>query len=246
MIRSALEKLEEMAQAAKEARVLKVGGVEYVDGQVTDVRKKDPEPDTLGLHTLTAVVDYIRENRDELEREKCVLHIVDPTTVELRGPLIGHFRQRSRFIRAQAVDLTETSDLRIGKFSPVEHVVIGLQALFVASPERAELIRVLGNVKGETVSTQVDDGMTQEVSVRAGALIDKLQVPNPVTLAPYRTFREVEQPAGPFLVRVKKSEQNGILVGLFEADGGAWRLEAVKRIRTWLEEADVSPVVILG
>jgi len=246
MIRAALEKLEEMAHAGKQVGVIKVGEVEYVTGDVTDVRKKDPEPDTLGLHTLTAVVDYIRENRDDLEREKCVLHIVDPTTVELRGPITGHFRQRTRFIRAQATDLTQAADLRMGRFHPVEDVVIGLQALFVASPERAELIRVLGNVKGETVTTQVDDGMTQEVSVRAGALVDKLQVPNPVTLAPYRTFREVEQPAAPFLVRVKKSDQNGILVGLFEADGGAWRLEAVKRIRTWLEEAGVSPVVILG
>lgn len=240
----AIEKLEELVRAS-EAKVIYVDGVSYSTRQIHDLRKKEPEPETLVVHSLQAVVDYIAGNRDGLELGECVLHIVGPQQVDLRSRISGHFQQRPTFVRGVATDLTEGASLKLGRFHPVEEVVIGLQALFVDSPERREVIRVLGNVKGELVTTQVDNGMTQEVSVRAGALTDKLEVPNPVSLAPYRTFREVEQPSSPVVLRVKKTE-NGIVVGLFEADGGAWRLAAVKRIRDWLQAAGVGPVAILG
>ena len=59
------------------------------------------------------------------------------------------------------------------------------------------------------------------------------KVPNPVQLSPYRTFVEVEQPESKFVFRMRE----GARCGLFEADGGAWKLEAMNNIKEYLKEA---------
>lgn len=51
-------------------------------------------------------------------------------------------------------------------------------------------------------------------------------------LAPYRTFLEVEQPESQFIFRMKDGPRGAI----FEADGGAWRNQAIVNIREYLKE----------
>ena len=53
-----------------------------------------------------------------------------------------------------------------------------------------------------------------------------------VNMQPFRTFREVEQPESVFLLRL---DGNGN-VGLFEADGGVWKLEATRNISAYFEQ----------
>ncbi|OSB00487.1 hypothetical protein B2H85_13365, partial [Clostridium botulinum] len=53
-----------------------------------------------------------------------------------------------------------------------------------------------------------------------------------VTLAPYRTFPEIEQPLSRFIFRM----QQGPSAAIYEADGGAWRNQAMQRIKAYLEE----------
>jgi len=60
-------------------------------------------------------------------------------------------------------------------------------------------------------------------------------VPNPVTLRPYRTFSEVEQPASQFVFRMKTGGSSPSCA-LFNADGGAWALEAIENIKRWLSD----------
>ena len=63
-----------------------------------------------------------------------------------------------------------------------------------------------------------------------------------VTLQPFRTFLEVEQPAGEYIFRV----QPGNSCALFEADGGLWRLKAMDLVKGWLKNnlaASTNPVV---
>lgn len=54
-----------------------------------------------------------------------------------------------------------------------------------------------------------------------------------VKLKPYRTFFEVEQPESEFLLRIGDGGQ----VGLFEADGGMWKMTARYTIKSYLQEA---------
>lgn len=77
-----------------------------------------------------------------------------------------------------------------------------------------------------------DNGISQMATVRDGvASLAKAKTPNPVTLRPYRTFNEVEQPASQFIFRINKLAN----LALFEADGGKWKLEAVESIANYLK-----------
>ena len=53
-----------------------------------------------------------------------------------------------------------------------------------------------------------------------------------VNMQPFRTFLEVEQPESVFLLRL---DGNGN-VGLFEANGGVWKLEATRNISAYFEQ----------
>lgn len=80
------------------------------------------------------------------------------------------------------------------------------------------------------VST-MDNGVTQEVSVRRGVALKEQQTVQPIVhLQPYRTFLEVAQPASDFLLRIDKDGHPA----LYEADGGAWKLEAKRSIAAYL------------
>ena len=56
-------------------------------------------------------------------------------------------------------------------------------------------------------------------------------VPNPVTLCPYRTFLEVEQPESQFVFRIK--DEGGVQFKLVEAEGGMWKNEAMHLIKNY-------------
>lgn len=60
-------------------------------------------------------------------------------------------------------------------------------------------------------------------------------VPNPVTLRPYRTFLEAEQPSSAFVFRI--SDRNGEpSFKLIEAEGGLWKNVAMQNIKKYLEQ----------
>jgi hypothetical protein len=198
--------------------------------------KPGPAAKTLGVSTLGAIRDYLTTNRDDLDVEQIMVHVHAPTRVDVLGPLFPRSRARETFATAQVADLT---DGFLGKFLQLEDFLIGLQIRFADADDRPRLLALLSTVKHETVKTALDDGMTQVVQARAGvALISDVAVPNPVLLTPYRTFRDVVQPSSLFVLRVQAGHAGGLpQVGLFEADGGAWRLFAIARVRTWLTEA---------
>lgn len=69
---------------------------------------------------------------------------------------------------------------------------------------------------------------------RTGVVLKEQVTIRPIVqLQPYRTFLEVEQPVSDFLLRVDKQGK----IALYEADGGAWKLEAKRRIAAWLTDA---------
>ena len=78
--------------------------------------------------------------------------------------------------------------------------------------------------------------MTQGVTVRKNLVsVENTTMPNPVTLRPFRTFTEVEQPASRFVFRAQ--DKDGMHFMLVESDGGAWRSEAMANIKQFMQEA---------
>lgn len=99
---------------------------------------------------------------------------------------------------------------------------------------RAVADRFAGTVTDGTITEYGDDGVSQKATVKRGvASREEKKVPSPCILRPYRTFHEVEQPASTFIFRMK-SGSNGPECALFEADGGAWKNQAMNNIRDYL------------
>jgi len=198
--------------------------------------KPGPKANTLNVARLGALRDYLRANRDALHLSELVIHVVGPSVVSVLGPLDPRSRTRECFVAAVALDTTEGF---LGQFMSIEAFIIGLQTRFSDAEDRNKVLALLGTVKHEQVKTSQDDGIAQSVTARAGiALVAEVIVPNPVRLAPFRTFRDVLQPPSAFVVRLQSGREGGLpTVALYEADAGTWKLTAVERVASWLEEA---------
>ncbi|PKM71911.1 MAG: hypothetical protein CVU92_07830 [Firmicutes bacterium HGW-Firmicutes-17] len=220
--RSFIEKIEQMA----DVELIEVGGVQYSSKELSQI--VPPKPNYINVKSLTAIIDFINANVDELEAGKLIIHVVDHETVKIISALDRIYRAREYYIWAQA----EPPEIRLNNFTDRESFNIMLQSRFADVADRADVLRSIGKMRYENEVKMEDDGITQTVASKAGvALVREDQIPNPVRLAPFRTFSEIEQPISPFILRV----DDKCNVGLFEADGGAWKNKAMQSIKDYLE-----------
>lgn len=139
-------------------------------------------------------------------------------------------------------------EIRYSSFLDQEQMNISLQSQFEETKDRNILLKVIGNLKEEAVRNASDDGVSQAVTIKTGvASVGDVKVPNPVGLAPYRTFNEVTQPTSSFVFRMREGMQSAI----FEADGGAWELEAMNNIKNFLtknleEQINCGHVIVIA
>jgi hypothetical protein len=191
-------------------------------------RVKEPKAEALAISTLTGFVDYIKSNIDAIDT-KLLIHVVSPSVVKLYGPL-NIDRDRETYLAAGA-DLP--NNIRYERFLDTETFNIMLQSSFTDQGDKEILLKYTGLIKEENVKDTGDDGISQSVTIKTGvASVGQALVPNPVSLAPYRTFPEIEQPLSKFIFRMK----DGPTAALFEADGGAWRNQAILGIKEYLQE----------
>lgn len=95
------------------------------------------------------------------------------------------------------------------------------------------LLDLLSRISKDNGVTTNDNGVSQTVEARQGIALKTKETVRPrVLLRPFRTFQEVEQPESEFLLRLDE-EGN---IGLFEADGGMWKLKARQTVKAFLEE----------
>lgn len=211
-----------------EDRKLKINDQNYIinkDGEpvlVEPVIYKAKEP--IRLNTLSGLVDYIKSSNLDYNTDHAYLHVVDEKTVELKSDL-KEDRERELLAVATAI----VPEFKFNSYMDIESFNIALQSQFVKTDDRDILLKVVGNLKEDTG----DDGISQAVTIKSGiATAENIKVPNPVILAPYRTFVEVKQPESKFIFRM----QSGPRGAIFEGDGGLWRVEAIKTIAKYLEE----------
>jgi hypothetical protein len=234
-------------------QAIKVNGVEHVyfptqgGGWIRDELETPARlPEILTLGTLESFVQYLIENRDGLDETKLVIH-VQHDRVRVLGPAFGTFAQRAEHARASLGALLDEEGFSFGRWIDPETFTVDLQRCFVPSPALAAVLKVVGNIKDETVRQLEDDGTTQTVRTKAGAILAEVNIPNPVSLAPYRTFREVEQPESRFVLRVRKGAEGQLpTCALFLADGEAWKLAAVESLRDWLDTRVPEKIPVLA
>ncbi|MCF6466373.1 hypothetical protein [Clostridium sp. Cult2] len=187
-----------------------------------------PRVETLEVSNLTSITDYMKSNIDGY-KEKLLIQVVSPREVRLLTPL-NDDDVRDEILRAVAI---LPNNVFYDRFIDTERFNIMLQSGFTDNEDKELLLKFTGLIRDEAVKDTGDDGISQAVTIKTGvASVGDAQVPNPVTLAPFRTFPEVIQPESKFIFRMRSGPE----AALYEADGGAWKNQAMKRIKEYLVE----------
>jgi hypothetical protein len=193
------------------------------------------EPTALHTRTLSSVVDYIKENRDQLEVKDLTVHIVSPGRVEVIDRLRVD-RTRHTYLVATEPDASAKFGEFVNRYMNIEQFIIGMQRHFRAGfGDLANVLAVVGNITQGDVRQVEDDGITQSVTMRAGITkVGLATLPSPVLLVPKRSFSEVELSAVPFVVRVRSTDKLPE-VALYECDGDSWKVDAAEKCAEFLQ-----------
>jgi len=199
------------------------------DGNAEEIRPYIDIPDTLGLNSLEALVKMVQT---EAAHRETPLYITVPNHLTVR--CFGQFRSEKRCFRqvyyeAKATDVPGWNEnVELG----FEEAQIALRTRFQETTDTLYAMKLLSDICCGAKLVYNDNGIATTVTTKKGvALQSNDQVRPIITLKPYRTFQEVEQPQSIFLIRVN---ERGI--SFTEADGGMWKLKARQTIKEFLEE----------
>ncbi|WMM24070.1 hypothetical protein RBU61_14215 [Tissierella sp. MB52-C2] len=188
-------------------------------------RVKLPKIETLKVSNLTSVIDFIKTNIDDND-VRLLIQVVSPGEVRVLTPI--REGERDEILRAVAI---LPNNIRYDSFIDTEMFNIMLQSSFADNNDKDLLLKFTGLIRDEAVKETGDNGVSQKVTIKTGiTTVGEAVVPNPVILAPYRTFPEIEQVESKFIFRM----QEGSRAALYEADGGAWKNEVMRRIKEFL------------
>ena len=113
-----------------------------------------------------------------------------------------------------------------------EEAQIAMRTRFQETTDTIYALKLLSDICCGAKVVYNDNGIATTVTTQKGvALQSNEQIRPIITLKPYRTFQEVEQPESIFLIRVN---ERGIT--FTEADGGMWKLKARQTVKAFLEE----------
>lgn len=223
MDRSAVEKIVELGAP----NIHIEGGYVYSDKELKVIQ--EPKVRTLPFHTLSGLVYALLAEHENFVAPLLV-SVTDEDTVTVHSAIssIDRMREVPYTVNAELIDIPFNRQL------DYEAMMITLKSKFVETPELLELVKLLGTITEENSAQLSDDGFTQTVVVRKGIALKDNKAVNPIVkLKPYRTFNEVEQPESQFLLRLSE----GGNVALYEADGGAWKLQARRNVADYLKSA---------
>lgn len=235
MITSALKYLLSLAPN----KLDQIGGQTYSEKNLNRIVELSPL--AIEATTLTSLVDYIKSGYDRKSSEGLIIHVVSPKRVVLYSELRDDKTREDYFVSKALTP----ENVKLDQFLDNERFNIMMQSAFVRNEDATILLQIVGNIINNASNETQDDGVSQVTVIKTGVTtVSKALVPNPVVLAPFRTFPEIVQPESKFIFRLKE----GGNAALFEADGGAWRNVAMESIKTYLIDAlaDFSNIKVIS
>ena len=228
MLKEAIEKILSLAPV----ELMQFGNRKYTTASLHPVA--DPVPSAVDVQSLSGLKDLIEAGLNDLDDDNCFLLVQDHKTVILATTRVDHWAKRIYHAKATAA-LAE--GFAFERYHDKDPFMVGLLSRFVPTLDREDLLQLVSNLTAEAVTVSSDDGISQNVATRKGvALKQGITVKVRHKLAPYRTFTEVAQPASEFVLRFRQEREGAIpTIALFEADGGAWKIEAMQLVKGWLK-----------
>lgn len=199
------------------------------DGSANEIRPAIDHPATLNLHSLDALVKLVRTEAARVEE---LLYITVPDHMCVR--CFGHPHQEERWYRQTYYEVKATDVPGWGEKVQMsfDEMQIALRTRFQQTQDMPYVQKLLSEISTGAKVTFNDNGVATTIVTKKGIDLQANETIRPiVTLRPYRTFQEVDQPESIFLIRIN---ERGIT--FVEADGGMWKLKARETVKAFLEE----------
>ena len=210
-------------------KVFELEGESFASQNLVRIEPKKDFPEKLTLTGLDSVCKLIRNEANDLfQADQILVQVESYNTVKVFTTLDGEM-DRCWLYQCRA----DTPEAKTNRWLDHEEAVIQLQSMYIPNSDTAYLLQLLSSVSKDSKVTTLDNGVTQSVEARTGvALRGSVPVKPRVKLMPFRTFLEVAQPESEFILRLDSNGQ----INLIGADGGAWKLEAVRSIAAYFDE----------
>lgn len=237
MLKDFVNKLMELAAPT----TVEVDGSVYSNQDLVFIQDKKPMPRCIDLTGLDSICKMVRNEADHIGLQ-IFIQVKDYKSVSVFTSLDS---DEDRLYLYKCV--ADTPSVTTDRFMRYENAVIELRSLYIPNEGTKYLLQLLSSISNESKVTSSDNGVTQQVEARSGiALNSMVNIEPRVTLQPFRTFIEVEQPASEFLLRINERGE----IGFFPADGGVWKLEATRNVAGYFENAlkdliDAGVVVVI-
>ena len=171
--------------------------------------------------------------------------IDDEHRVSVKSSVDKIWKKRDTFIQA----VYDSIEFPFGRQLDQEGFVIASQCLFSDGADKKSVIDFVSSIASEEVMQSEDNGVAQSVVTKTAAhgRKESTRVGPIVTLKPFRTFPDVDQPESQFLLRFTQRKGALPLIALHEADGGKWRIQATKNIAEFLRaQLDDMGISVIG
>ena len=229
MIKAAIEKIEAMSKP----QIQEIDGHTYViksDGDYTELQPFIDLPEPLALTSLDAIVTMVKT---EAIHFMTPVFVSVPSATTVKAFSMSMEDKREERVLHYTANATDVPGWDAQVKMPFDQAAVALQTRFQDSKDRDYCLQLLSNITTGAKVTYNDTGVATTVVTQKGVSLQQNQTIKPlVRLRPYRTFQEIEQPEGLFLIRI---DERGIT--FTEADGGMWKLEARKTICSYLTDA---------
>lgn len=223
MLREMMEKVEAMAKPTFH----EVDGQVFSNQEMIHVADKKPMPCCIDLTGLDSICKMVRNEAEHVGLQ-IFIQVKDYKSVSVFTEL-DEDEDRLYLYNCAA----DTPAVTMNRFMAYENAVIELRSLYIPNDGTAYLLNLLSSISKESKVTSSDNGVSQKVEARSGiALSQMVEIKPRVSLKPFRTFIEVEQPESEFLLRINDDG----CIGMFPADGGVWKLEATRNVAAYFEE----------
>lgn len=222
MLKEAIEKILSLAPPT----TYQIDGHTYASKELERIDPPEDHPRNLEVSGLDSLCKLIKTELDKIGTT-VMIRVVSYDRVEVFTTYLQDFT-RYQLYSARA----DVPGFRTG-FREREQALIELRSLFLQNEGVAYLLGLLSRMSEQSQVDTHDNGVTQTVETVQGIALKANETIKPrVSLAPFRTFLEVEQPESEFLLRVSEDGK----IGLFEADGGVWKLEAKQNICQYFDK----------
>ena len=222
MIKEALQYL----VGLKENKTYDINGKTYSDHKLELIEDERFYRREIKFNSLDAIVKMIQAERGDY-KGPVFIRISSHNDVDVFTRPDDHENRKWPY-STSCVD----AEFKAGWRSQQE-AIIELKSRFIPTDDSEYLINLISRINSDQGVQSTDNGVSQIVVTKQGVTLVGSETVKPrLKLQPFRTFREVPQPVSEFILRV--DDQKGI--GLFEADGGIWKMEAKDNIKRYFEE----------